>query len=255
MKTKLPKTILLTLGSLLLTNLCPAGSYVGMPSGTLVGACVTYKDATTITITSGYGENAGNYWEITSPQDFTVTNLTTTRTWHYIYIDHEANSYPAATFKCSTNVPAWNDSLRGWYSGLDRCIGAVLSAVGSATITTLQNVGNKYALQAVQIQTNGAPNGSWQATTVDLNTLTPVFAQSVFVSAYNSAIPTSSNIVDLELRSAQNPGFSIVQQAYGWALMKCWIPTGTTNRAIQWYGQADDSAYSCVWYHGFEITR
>ena len=41
-----------------------------VPIGTIQRSYVQYKDADTVTVSSGFGECSGYYWEITAPTDF-----------------------------------------------------------------------------------------------------------------------------------------------------------------------------------------
>lgn len=61
-------------------------------------------------------------------------------TWHYIFIDDSAvntlasNELTAVQFLNDTTAPTWSDTKRGWYTGNDRCIGAVLASAANEVL-------------------------------------------------------------------------------------------------------------------------
>ena len=80
--------------------------------GYIKKAYVEYKDSRTVTITPGYGEINGYYWEVTQATDLELQPPSNAE-FVYIYIDHSESNYPSPEFIGSTDEPAWSDERLG----------------------------------------------------------------------------------------------------------------------------------------------
>ena len=124
--------VLLLMGLLVGQTTASAFQFNRTPAGLIKGARLERVSDTAIKIGVGYGDILGSYWEIPSDDvvvtnGYTLTGLTTTTAgiYHYIYIDRANSSLPFIAITNSTNAPNWSNDFMGWYSGQDRCIGAV----------------------------------------------------------------------------------------------------------------------------------
>ncbi|HVX56237.1 MAG TPA: hypothetical protein VHA37_00765 [Candidatus Saccharimonadales bacterium] len=125
--------LLQSLSLLLLTvTITSASQFMRTPAGLIKGARLTYVSGTTVKVGVGYGDDAGDYWEIGASDTYNTTGYTLTGlststlgVVQYIYIDRTNSSFPSITLTNSTTAPVWSDSYMGWYNGSNRCIAAV----------------------------------------------------------------------------------------------------------------------------------
>lgn len=108
------------------------GGYGMVPlKGTIERAYPEYKNSSEVTMTSGYGECSGSYWEITSQIDVDLSDVLVDVTYDdyfvYLYINDASSAYPSVVIEGRLTEPVWSDSKLGWYSGNDRCIGVVIA--------------------------------------------------------------------------------------------------------------------------------
>jgi hypothetical protein len=198
-------------------------------------AFVDYVDSDTIEIHTGFGECNGHYWEITSPIEHDMTGLTTTEDFHYIYIDDANSIYPEPRIIDRTTEPTWSDSKMGWYNGDDRCIGAVLSNDGSASLVPFGgNYENKILLRGtdnVYLLQNGNPTGKWEL--LDCSSEIPVNATAILIGFYNSI--TSGSV-------------SIRVAVYGTNRHQELIAQGTNSASLQnWLDLPEDCEGDLEW--------
>jgi len=230
-----------------------AGTYVGVPKGTICQAYVDYNDSNTVTITAGYGECNGNYWEITTPINHGMTSLTTSEDFHYIYIDDANSDYSQPTIIDSNTEPAWSDSKLGWYNGDDRCVGVVWTAAGSATIMHFS--ANSQMIFIVdgwykQVLSNGNPNGADQLVTCAA--YIPVNAISIGVIAANdSATQVEVATEDcLTARVTEYTYSSGYANARGWLMLK---RNGSRNLVFK--GANSDGNTFRIYLMGYQTER
>lgn len=128
----LMKTLVLVFALAALPVQLLSAIYNKHPAGAIKGARMEWVSDTSIRLSVGYGDNGGAYWEI-GPNDplldvgYTLSGLPTSSNglFAYIYIDSENSLFPNIVLRHATSSPTWSDTYFGWYSGNDRCIGAV----------------------------------------------------------------------------------------------------------------------------------
>jgi len=227
-----------------------------LPKGTIHGVHVKYNTGTYITVTTGYGECGGNYFEVAEEITYEMTGLTTSEDYHYIYICDNDSAYPAIDITDTTTEPAWNDSKQGWYNGADRCIGVVWSASGSATVHPFGMDGTgRYFITGNVIKTvltNGNPNGAFQ--TLEATDYSPVNTIELFVGADNTdsdGTQTAAQVTPYECTWAQisENGYRGAS-AFGWLkIQRGW------SRDLKWYGPDDDDNGFRISICGYKIER
>ncbi len=240
-------------------------SYYGVPAGIIKGANVTYHDGMKVTITPGYGECNGHYWEITESREIDLTAVIHwfEETLIYIYIDDSASSYPnPSIFGSREYGPSWDASRLGWYIGDDRCIGVLYSYSGlSGGIPKFTAHGNGNLVRFIMdepiyvLVNGGTPTGSWIRIT-SLSDDCPTNATAVNVFAYE----TDSGNVDLSLTAYETATAGKVCHelscaGYNRGSVSGWIQLGT-SKDISWRGASDDDPQSTfVYLNGFEYER
>jgi hypothetical protein len=88
----------------------------------------SYASASSITISPAIYDLDAKGKTVSWDSTLTVTGLSGTDQWVYIYLDYSAISGTTVTASeviGSTTAPTWSDSKHGWYNGDDRCIFAV----------------------------------------------------------------------------------------------------------------------------------
>ena len=91
-------------------------------------ATFEYVNGTSIKVYPGIYDLDAKGKNVSWDSALTVTGLSGTDQWVYIYLDYSAISGTTVTASeiiGSTTTPSWNDSKHGWYNGDDRCIFAV----------------------------------------------------------------------------------------------------------------------------------
>ncbi len=221
--------------------------------GAIKRAYLAWKNTTSVKILTGYGECNGYYWEVTSDTDVDLSSiLPSGADWVYVYIDTSASSFPTPSFVGSLTEPAWSDDLQGWYDGEDRCLGAVYSPSTGATILSFNSDGLKYFINGQSILTNASPDGTYKTTTVDVDTLTPVIANSVFLSVRGQDIGSNTLI---QIKSTHMSKSTAVMKAGDIAQMTTWLPTSVADRSVEWLGESDDDSAFSMWVIGYQIER
>jgi len=88
----------------------------------------SYASASSITVSPGIYDLDAKGKNVSWDSTLTVTGLSGTNQWVYIYLNYPAISGTTVTASeiiGSTTTPTWNDSKHGWYNGDNRCIFAV----------------------------------------------------------------------------------------------------------------------------------
>ena len=247
-----------------------ASTYSGYPlKGTIKGLNVTYNDGDTVTITSGYCEANGEYWELTSPTDHDMTSLASAEDFHYIYVDtSDTSNYPTPAIIDSTDEPAWSDAKQGWYYGDDRCIGVVYSEGGSASIKEYRIYGDvvkwKYSSNQLGIPIANYIAGSsntydWKTPTTESSTKLPVNANGALlhINSLDSASDKQAVIYvcsyEMSVDAPHLYAADFCDGSYLGANSKGMVDLGP-SRNIRLATDVGDDSISC-WVYGFRITR
>lgn len=245
--------IILILFTSLILNLSAYGNSFNLPVpiGAIEKAYLRYKDADTVTISEGYGECSGFYWEIPIPVDLDITPPTS-QDFIYIFIDHSASNYPSVSIISSTTEPSYSASRLGWYNGEDRCIGAVYTESGTPTIRSFNAHETKVFFPGIQILTNGATSGGYLNTDIDTNTLTPVFAKSLYLTS--QSWDANDHTVH-RVRSFSYPHSHYTARAYHACEATNWLTTGTSNRKVLYKADDNNDDRVDIWLLGYEFER
>ncbi len=238
-------------------------SYYGIPTGTIKGAYVTYYDELEVTITPGYGECNGHYWEITESRRIDLSMVI-----HmdpgliYLYIKDSLSSYPNPRIDGDYGAPTWDASRLGWYKLDDRCIGVVqCDGYVAESIRKFTTRGNGNLVRYIRDEpiyvpvNGGTPTGSWIRIT-NMSDYCPVNATAVSVFAYE----TDSGNVDLSLTAYETATAGKVCHelscaGYNRGSVSGWIQLGA-SKDISWRGASDDDPQSTfVYLNDFEYER
>lgn len=254
----------LVVASVFCGSLQAANSYLGVQKGMIHLAYVEYKDSDTVTITAGYGECNGHYWEVTEPIDYDMTGLTTAEDFHYIYIDDANSLYSDPIFTDSTTEPVWSNAKLGWYNGNNRCIGVVWSPAGSATILEyvitsdlkwMAKNTNQYIKLALQ---NGDPDGQDQF--LECSDYSPVNSKAILIAASNAdtndTVFVQVHTSDSQYGKLRSNACSSAYDVTVTAAINGWLelPRGS-SRDLYWSGDDNDNNVFSIHIDGFQIER
>lgn len=241
--------------------------------GLIHGAVLKYLSTTTVTITPGYGESNGEYWEIAPGDALTTTgyslaNLSSSTNGYlsYIYIS-STSSFPLVTLSNTTSAPIWSDSTQGWYNNNDRCIGVVFVGPSGIIYGFDVNDNNEYITCPAQLVLNGPvrttypPNLSLsEMNFLNASNYIPVNATSARLGIF---VTPGSNWSEIHIYSADSSYStepyntelsgtgSIKAQATGN------VPLGrNTTRAFYWYAWSSvNNNSSQIWLFGWRLSR
>jgi hypothetical protein len=238
--------------------------------GHVDGYVVKYSSTTAITVTSGSIEANGAVYALAADATHNMTSLAAGFDIHYIYIDDDASTAPTAVIIDSTTEPAWSDSLRGWYNGDDRCIGAVRSLAGAATIEyiSVKVVSDKYLEVDVgrrdDLASNMNPDGTWQEpATSNFAPLSPVNAVSYKLymnSTDTGGVPTGVYCSNSEMAAVNT---SVILGQFEWftysdttasSVTTPFLPLGV-SRNIKIAGSDDDDNNLSAGFRGYGYSR
>jgi hypothetical protein len=110
-------------------------------------ATFEYVSGTSIKVYPGIYDMDNKGKNVSWDSTLTVTGLSGTDQWVYIYLDDNAISGTTVTASDiigSTTVPTWIDSKHGWYNGDDRCIFAVY--FNGSSISKFYHYGTDFVL-------------------------------------------------------------------------------------------------------------
>jgi len=132
----------------------------------------------------------------------TVTGLSGTDQWVYIYLDYSAISGTTVTASeiiGSTTAPTWSDSKHGWYNGDDRCIFAVYFD-GSAILNFYHDGKDfvQYGEDLEELALTDATKNSWIDVDIDRN---PAFATEIEMTIRMMSPDGSTNSCNWSLRT------------------------------------------------------
>ena len=234
--------------------------------GDVSGFVVEYDTTTDVLISAGKIEANGKVYELSSDDTHAMTGLIATQDFHYIYIDDSASTAPVAVFIDSTTEPAYSFAKQGWYNGNDRCIGVVVSEIGSAIVAPFFAAleGEKVVKYSVDRLTfasmaeNFVPTGSWQVPTNDGDVVTPVNAVQLYVHGRSDDIGSFCEVsaVNKEMGDlhAGKDGAYVYTEAYDRASITSWLPLGST-RKMYIAAQGDDDNALTFQSLGWAISR
>lgn len=233
-----------------------------VPAGQIKGARLSWVSTNSIKIGVGYGEVMGAYWEIGSTDTlvttgYTLTGLTPTANgvFHYIYIDRVNSSFPYVAIRNSTTAPTWSADYMGWYSGPDRCIGAVWAKPDGTLLNFLcpeDDVYIGYATVALSSSSVDTATNTWY--TLDINPYTPVNSYSVLfrVELWGSWSRCTAGIA----REA-NVYANVQSSGVTNTTLTDWVPFERgANRKVRWMAFASSSG-GTLWREitGYKIER
>uniref|UniRef100_A0A6M3K095 Uncharacterized protein n=1 Tax=viral metagenome TaxID=1070528 RepID=A0A6M3K095_9ZZZZ len=234
----------------------------GMKNGFKLG----YSGTSAITISGGMWAHSGTtnqHVYTTSQITFTLgaagsngasSNLGASEV-HYIYIDDSAvvsaatRLLTAAEFVNSTTAPAYSHAKVGWYSGSDRCIGAILTNAASQVSSFITFGKHYYRYATPVVEFTVAASGTTYAA-LNVSSSVPRFATmsrlqvwTGTTNAYNYYFDTSSTTVTPEAHIVAAQNESITMD----------IPTNT-SQVIYWYADsAVDTVISICGYYTDEL--
>lgn len=175
-----------------------------------LGSEATYKmvySTATITFTLGSaGSNAAS-----EDLDAGVQEI------HYIYIDESSissSTLAASNFRNHTDVPTYSASHCGWYSGDDRCIGAVLIDSSNHVVDCYQ-ISNNFMGFETAITEYGQAAAPDNMASLDLSSCVPTFATMAKVVVYNAAGAHDLFIFDINSTGASNFVYYIDTAEFG----------------------------------------
>ena len=182
-----------------------------------------YVSGTSIKVYPGIYDMANKGKNVSWDSALTVTGLSGTDQWVYIYLDDDAISGTTVTASDiigSTTVPTWSDSKHGWYNGDDRCIFAVYFS-GSA-INKFYHDGSEHV---------SFDESSW---IVDHNPP----SRNVWVSVTVPTVPVFSMEADITFTMESDAGSTL---GTSWR----WRTTGSSSSTGHYMGktEVDGSAY------------
>lgn len=248
----------------------PAGGNT-FPQGWIKGMYCEYSSATSVTIKAGEAFVEGTYYTLTNDITLIVSNWPSTlQNWVHVYIDKSESTTYAPSFKTTTNVSnwVWDDEYFGYYNGADRYVWSLpVFLTSTNTIQTFDTPGDGQTIfpyknsspsttygMFLQIASNFDPDGSWDATTIDTESITPFSTTAIFVLAdgYDAASQSQAQIrsvANYQSPGGRGYGYANVENS-GWLIV---IPQG--ERSVEIIGQNnDDPALNGFW-GGVRIRR
>ena len=252
------KKILILIISIIGTLHNLEGTYSLPPSiGCIKNAYVVYKNSTTVTVTPGYGEINGYYWEVTEAYDISLQPPNASD-FVYIYIDHSASDYPDIEFLGSMDEPIWSEDKLGWYNGDDRCIGSVYSPANISQIEEFKTIGTVvYYKDIMALISLTNPTSEWYSTTVDVDEITPVNTTRICLTLWAAQSGGVARIRAVPV-SYMDQGYvtnSVGCKSYGFCeVWNQWLTVDSNDRSIKVSSDGNDDEMYCD-LRGYEYKR
>jgi len=225
-----------------------------------------YTSTTSLTIAAEYLEANGKIYNIQTPITHNMTSLASAYDLHYIYIDDSASTAPAPVIIDSTTEPTYSAAKGGWYNGDDRCICALPSTNGAATLIYFESeiIGNLIQIKIpgrteapIMANLQAPAGGVWQTpNTNDADALTPVNATAIFLNQYGADTGSFAYVDAVSKEWGDvNPNIfngDLIGYSGGVAQTTHWVTLGA-SRKIYIAGEADDDNSMLAWIAGFII--
>ena len=245
---------------------------VGVLAQSYIAGChPRYLSSTSITVTAGDGYCNGNYFKL-SEQAHNMTSLTTTQAVHYLYINNGSSVYPTnIALVDTTNVPAYNTALAGWYYQTNRTISAIYSSSGTNTIRPFSYNNGDYIFGSgwFWLGQAMATTGLWTNPTTQASSYyLPANAKEALVNLNNgpgpSLITNANDLISVVITSQEaaylapgmintNGGVMGNSGIYRTGAIG-WIALGPSRNV--WYsGAADDPDNLNMSLNGYRINR
>ena len=220
----------------------------------------SYASASSITISPGIYDLDEKGKNVSWDSTLTVTGLSGTNQWVYIYLDYSAISGTTVTASeviKSTTAPTWSDSKHGWYNGDDRCIFAVWMD-NNGVIFQFWHDGNEAVGYSDSSRTdtgnirltrsNSAMYNTWSSA---LRLEIPAFANKALVTFYGDGTATTGNITKYFFRTngatTTSPGGHVIAKVEDdeaeWNVNGIQLFTDSSQQ-IQLYADANNTSQS-----------
>lgn len=236
--------------------------------GDITGMVVTYGNTITVVIAAGSIEMNGELYILSSNTNYNMSTIASAFGIHYIYVDASASSPPTPTFIDSTTEPTYSTAKRGWYNGDDRCIWAVVSRSGTATVdyfSVAPQSGHFIRVHygrasLLQLASNMDPVSAWQIPNLNESSVTiPVTATAVKLWLSNTDVDaivvlTAASSEMAVVNTALADGEIYYTASIELILNDAWVNLGA-SRNVKIGGANDDDSLLSAWVTGFEIQR
>jgi len=224
--------------------------------GFIKGMFPNWVSTTQLSVTNGEGYVSNIYFRSAAPITHNITVAANTNVV-YLYVDYSASTFPTTVVLTNTTAaPTYSGALQGWYNGMDRCIGAVVTTNNGAgstggIIPFARTVGGEYrwlGSNKRSLVTGGSPTGEWIYGT-DWSALLPANCSHLYVNIdaeedtdNDAAIGalTTKEIDDAVGTVGDSPtGHLLLTAAEFEANTSGWMPVGPSRR-VSWWGENDD---------------
>ena len=156
----------------------------------------------------------------------------------YIYIDDSAvvssgsDLLTATEFVNSTTAPTYSNAKCGWYNGLDRCIGAILTTATSVIVefqvTSSGFMGYTAATSIVAFSSSASPTSS---TELDLGAIVPSFSTCAKLS-----LTTNTDAITFFFGSTTGHNWNDYVTSSGTAAYMSVTTALSATQKVDWYG-------------------
>lgn len=247
-------------------SVAAAGSFNRQPAGLIKGARLSWVSGTTIKVGVGFGENAGEYWEIV-PEDayattgYALTGLTTSANgvFQYLYIDKANSLFPSVALSNSMTAPAWRDIYMGWYNGQNRCVGAIWIKPDGNLVNFICPQDDVYRCTLMSITSTGGVSTTWPNWNAwDCSSFVPVNAYEISAECTVTCNgPTFWAYCTAALKTGTELGTDRYEYSSISASVNDWLPLGRgAAREVLWQAFAQSTnGWTKRGLHGYKIER
>ena len=229
----------------LATDVEALSAFRGLRRGFKLG----YSSTTAVTISGGMWDHRGT----TTRQVYTASQLSftlgsggsnagsdnlTASALQYIYIDDSAvvssgsDLLTATEFVNSTTAPTYSNAKCGWYNGLDRCIGAILTTATSVIVefqvTSSGFMGYTAATSIVAFSSSASPTSS---TELDLGAIVPSFSTCAKLS-----LTTNTDAITFFFGSTTGHNWNDYVTSSGTTAYMSVTTALSATQKVDWYG-------------------